>query len=274
MPSLGSYYLEGQIVGAAALWARYSYSQGITVGNNPPVGLVDSPVATAVTGWAIDTDSKGTPLTVTLNVDGVAFGSMTANISRPELVKTYGSGNHWLLVRHQARCRRAFTALMSMPTIPPMARYRTYRDADHLHQSPARGKIPDVQRVHLHTAGRGISGFRATPSQIQYTIDGGPPTVVTASVARPDLQASLGSTSHGFVIGLPQLKAGVHKVAVYAIDSTTQVLTLLGTKSATVVGPTGNKLPRAKSKRPPPRWSKGGPLSDGTTPKASISVRR
>ena len=56
--------------------------------------------------------------------------------------------------------------------------------------------------------------------------------------------SQLHSPNHGFSVILPQLKTGKHKVVVYAIDPATNALTMLGSRTSTVKGPTGNKLPR------------------------------
>ena len=265
----GNYYLEGVIDGAAG--TRYQYSvAALVIGNKPPIGLLDKPGTNTVTGWAIDPDAKATPLTVRIDVDGVTFATTTANINRKEIVKTYGNGKHGFSFNTASLPagihRVDIYANDSTDGTPTLIATQTIYS-----NHPPTGK-------YLTFNGSILTGWAfdpdsgATPSQILYTVDNGAPVKVTASVIRPELQKTLGSTDHGFVIGLPQLMAGKHTVTVYAIDSTTDALTLLGTKSVTIKGPTGNPLPQGAIEVASPTLIQGWAY-DSSVAQTSMSVR-
>jgi hypothetical protein len=57
----------------------------------------------------------------------------------------------------------------------------------------------------------------AAPIQILYQIDDLEPVLVMANVVRPDLQSTLKSKNHGFVVNL-SLGEGEHLVKVWAVD--------------------------------------------------------
>ena len=65
--------------------------------------------------------------------------------------------------------------------------------------------------------------------QVKLFIDGKAFKTIPANVVRPDLTATLGSPNHGFSFPLAKLPAGVHRLDVYAVDSASHALTLIGT---------------------------------------------
>ena len=74
---------------------------------------------------------------------------------------------------------------------------------------------------------------------VKLFIDGKAAATTTANLDRPDLAADLGTdaqgkTRHGYSIKLPTLKAGVHAIATYAVDTLTGTLVLLGSEELTV----------------------------------------
>ena len=80
------------------------------------------------------------------------------------------------------------------------------------------------------------------------------------------------ASSHGFSVTLPQLKAGTHTVAVYAVDTSTGKLVSLGSKTAKVTNPVGNALPTG-SITSASTTKLSVTASDSTTPKDAIQVR-
>ncbi|MEO9238409.1 MAG: hypothetical protein ABI418_09980, partial [Jatrophihabitantaceae bacterium] len=75
----------------------------VTVQNNP-IGMLDSavqlPYAVQLRGWAIDLNS-GAALTVKFTVDGLAAGTTTAGLARPDLAKAYplsGTGHGYSML--------------------------------------------------------------------------------------------------------------------------------------------------------------------------------
>ena len=88
----GSYYLEGQITNATG--TRYEYSDPMTVGNLPPIGVLESATATTVTGWVDDPDMPETSVVIDAQSDGVSFYTGPAAIDRPDLLPKLGSTPH------------------------------------------------------------------------------------------------------------------------------------------------------------------------------------
>jgi hypothetical protein len=80
--------------------------------------------------------------------------------------------------------------------------------------------------------------------EVRYSIDGNAPAFVAAGDNRPDLQGPYGSTAHGFSVTLPGLAAGLHTIAVYAVDNDNKALVLLGVKTVAVSPAAGQHLPK------------------------------
>ena len=59
----------------------------------------------------------------------------------------------------------------------------------------------------------------ANPANIEVAITGGPTQTFSADQSRPDLQAVLGSTDHGFTYSTPVLSAGSHTAYIYVVEA-------------------------------------------------------
>ncbi|WP_181431063.1 glycoside hydrolase family 6 protein [Curtobacterium sp. MCBD17_021] len=69
----------------------------VTVPVSAPVGRVDSVTSStsrrlSVSGWAFDRDAVGSPVTVTVRVDGRAVVGVAASAARPDVDRAYGAG--------------------------------------------------------------------------------------------------------------------------------------------------------------------------------------
>jgi hypothetical protein len=236
----GTYFLEARISNAAG--TRYAYSVPIVVaGNTAPTGSIDIAGPAALQGWAVDTDDKNASVTVRLDVDGITFKTMTANLSRPDLVATFGSANHGFSFDLTGLSKGTHKIeLFAQDTGSGAASLVASRTIN-TNQTPI-GSIDWFD-------GSILAGWTVDPDatssaiKIRYAVDNNAPVILTANATRGDLTQYFGSADHGFALVLPQLTAGNHTITVHAIDPVSQALTLLGTRTATVANLPGNPLP-------------------------------
>src|SRR5262249_33114951 len=64
------------------------------IGNQVPVGSVDSIANGKVTGWAFDFNAGANPINVSVYIDGTLFTTVSANRIRPDLQTAVGSTAH------------------------------------------------------------------------------------------------------------------------------------------------------------------------------------
>jgi len=62
--------------------------------STPPVGRLESARLTRVTGWALSPQAGAAPISVRLEINGVAIGTSVANVRRLALRRAFGSVNH------------------------------------------------------------------------------------------------------------------------------------------------------------------------------------
>jgi hypothetical protein len=234
-----------------------------------PIGTfrTDSTYST-LSGWSLDPNMPSASDTITVTVDGSVLTTGSATLPRADLTPLYGSANHGFSV--------------SLPSM-----------SVGVHQIDLFAKDAETQKYVLIAAesvntnqpptgslgqfdGASFKGWAfdanagSSPIQIQYTLDNNAPMVMTADVSRADLTSVVGSADHGFNVTLPQLTAGTHTLSVYAVDSSTDALTFLGRKTATVANAAG--LPTGSMRAPTSTLVKGW-ARDAATPSASIFVR-
>jgi len=264
----GTYYLEGRISNSTG--TRYTYSTSFLVGNQPPTGALDVRAGNKalITGWADDSDDPDTSINIRADSDGVTFYTGPANLDRPDLANTLSSTNHGFSV--------------DLTPLPPGWHTIKIYALDSTNGNPT---LIGTQRVYTNLPATGnfdsfngnmITGWAldpnagATASQIQIRIDNLPPIYAQANAARPDLPGN--ESAHGFSITLPQLMPGSHAVTIYAVDSTTGALTLLGKKIARTPDVTDNPLPIGAVNSLSATLVTGWAF-DASTPGSSINVR-
>ena len=257
----GTYYLEGRIVNAAG--TRYAYSSAFSLATAPPAGTVDDAGPAVVDGWVADPDDPTTPLTVTLNVDGTTFATMTANLDHANLPAADGPAHGY-----------SFDLTSLPPGIHTIALYAN----DTTSGDPVLQLSKTITTNRLPTGvfddfdGSTISGWAMDPDttapiQILYQLDDNSPVLATANGARGDA-----FNGHGFSITLPQLTAGTHNVTVWAIDANTGERVSLGTLPGSVINPVDNPLPTghldSASNTRVTGWA-----ADASVPSTAITVR-
>jgi hypothetical protein len=202
-------------------------SATVTVPAGAPFGALDRVVAgfggVQVSGWAADPDTGG-PIEVRVYADGTYAGSLTANVSRPDVAAAYpdwgplhgfdgfialGPGSHDVCAygintagsggNTTLGCATAY-----VPTGPPV------------------GSLDVVtgQAGGARVAGWAIDPDTSGPIDVHIYADGAIVAVVTANQSRPDVAAGHPGfgPNHGFdtVVALP---AGTHSVCAYAINA-------------------------------------------------------
>ncbi|HEY4328504.1 MAG TPA: hypothetical protein VGN88_02115 [Phycisphaerae bacterium] len=260
----GVYYLEGQITNTTG--TRYEYSGALTVGNLPPTGTINTATPTTITGWADDPDTPDAAVTIQAQSDGVTFFTGPANLDRPDLTQLSSTAHGFSI---------------DLTALPPGSHKIDIYAMD---TTATTSKLIGTKIINTNVLPSGhIDSFDGAtftgwamdpntgiaPSQIMYKIDGGIPWFATADASRPDLT---NASAHGFSVTLPQLKAGAHTITVYAVDSTSSKLVLLGSKTATVKNPLDNLLPKGSITSATP-LKIAGTANDPTAPKAAIFVR-
>ncbi len=238
--------------------------------NAAPTGYIDVAGPTTFSGWVADSDSGTTSLGVGLVVDGVYFTGQLANGTRNGLIPMFGSPNHGF----------SFDLSSLTPGLHKIDLYAA--DANNgisylIGSRQVNTNLLPAGWVDVNN-GTTVSGWAAdgnagaNSSQVRIVIDGNAPVLATANRSRNDLISLLGSPNHGFSVTLPQLTAGAHTIAVYAIDSTTFDQVLIANSAVTVAGPIGNPLPIGYAEVISATAVSGWAM-DTSSPTASINVR-
>jgi len=200
-------------------------------GNLLPKGHVDLLSATAAAGWAYDPSNSPAAVQIRIDIDGVIGTPFAANLARPDLVATIGSKFHGFshpLSLTPGAHKIDIYALDLTTATPTLLTSQIVNDPaprgflDSLTQSSAQGWAF-------------LPALGSSPATVRLDIDGIPTAIVTASLSRPDLTATLGSPDHGFFITLPKLLAGSHSIKLYLLDPITLTPTLLASKTLIAV---------------------------------------
>lgn len=201
------------------------------LGNIAPTGAVSIINTTVISGWAFDANLGAAPATVKITIDGKTAALLQANGQSDDMTATLGSADHGF----------SFDA----STIPYGKHKIQVYVADNV-----TGKFTLIGQGNLtvdvaplgaleSADAKTITGWAYDPDtlaksvNVKIYIDGKAATIASANVARTDLTFPAnadGTTTvkHGFVAHLGALKAGLHRIDVYAVDTLTGALTLIG----------------------------------------------
>ena len=208
------------------------------VTNAAPIGHVDTVNSSVLSGWALDPDIGANPVTINVYVDDTSFGSFTANGSRPDLTKPFGSPNHGFAV--------------NLSTLPAGSHSITVTAVDDRTSDESEVVIfDDFINNHVPIGsfdainGKSIAGWaydQDAPSMalpVDVYVDGVFSTTLTAGQARADVDQVLGSPNHAFSGSLPAMSFGTHKIDLYASESQGNVSVLIGSKTVVNSRPIG-----------------------------------
>ncbi len=178
-----------------------------------PIGAVDTFTGAEIAGWAFDSATPSTPLTVVITIDGTAH-SITANASRPDLKAALGTDK---------------VGFFYVPTLTAGTHNVTVAEIDPSNGSAITLKTGTVKSGPIGSVdilnGAVVAGWAfdaiapTTPLTIHVTIDGTVHTLTTG--ARPDVGTPLGNPDVGFFYDPPALSAGNHSMTVAVVDPQT-----------------------------------------------------
>jgi subtilisin family serine protease len=201
------------------------------LGRQPPRGNVDVFDNNHVVGWVFDPNAGAKPVTVKLLIDGKVAQTGSANLVRNDLTPVVGSANHgfsFTLPQLSGKHTVQVVAQDFSPYTLPLPNVT-------LKSKVLSGPAAPIGFVDVANA-TVVKGWTldqdtpAAPVMVQVNVDGNSVGTATANLSRPDLMAKYGSANHGFSIDLPTLTAGFHTIDVYALDTTTNAPTLLGSR--------------------------------------------
>ncbi len=229
--------LSGKIGGSRRLNAAQSLQ--VLIGAQAPIGAVEVVNSSVISGYAFDFNAGRNAISVRVVIDGVTYTPVVANVERPELEATLGSTGHGFVIATPTL--GSGTHAVSVYALDnPNGTATLLGTGSFTTVAAPVGYVDGASRV-------GVSGWaldQDTPTQainVRLYIDGVLYMTVATSSLRGDVNAAYSvSGNHGFYIALPELSVGIHRVDVYALDSTTSALTLVGTRTIdTNRAPTG-----------------------------------
>jgi hypothetical protein len=200
-----------------------------TMANRLPIGLIESATPVAVTGWALDPNAGGQPITVQLWIRGRLAATVTAAAIRDDLTPAYGSPNHGYAIARPPR-----------PIGSYLVEVKALDSNTGLYLSLGKRVVnvrAPVGAVEAATTER-LAGWAFSsrageaPINVRIVINGRLYGVFTANGSRPDLLPRVGSVNHGYDIQLDPaiFRRGGNLVRVFAIDPLTGRQNVLGTR--------------------------------------------
>lgn len=209
------------------------------VTNNAPIGNIEVVNSSVVAGWALDPDSGNTPSTINVYVDDTLFSTGTASLSRPDLVPFHGSANHGFIVDLSTLPAGSHSVTVTVMDNRTSDENEVVIFDDFINNTVPVGSFDAVSGTKLFgwaydadAPGSGIA--------VDIYVDGVYAATTTANLARPDVDAFLGSPNHAFSADLPSLSFGTHKIDVYAAESQGNVSVLIGSQTVTNNRPLGS----------------------------------
>lgn len=206
--------------------------------NKVAVGFLDTITRQQASGWAYDPDRSDASIPIQIVVDGNVLKTVNADQNRGDLTGVIGSANH------------GFT--ISLSDLPPGSHTVTVNAVDtnttstplvFLGQAAAANPAPigfiDAASKTQVTGWAFDTDAGAAPLTIQIRVDNNVVSTTQASVDRPDLQAVVGSTAHGFTVNLSNIAPGPHRISLWGIDQPSGQATKLDEKIIENRLPTG-----------------------------------
>jgi hypothetical protein len=203
------------------------------IDNTKPFGFVDFANQVAVKGWAYDPDSAGTPVQVIVELDGVRDAPHAADQERDDLLRVLSDAFHSFVI--QTPTHLAGTHTVRVIAIDTFTGEEVVLGTKKFVNKAPRGQV-------LSVTATGVTGWAQDPDQpftttrVLLQIDGGDITINLANRATtPALTKAIGSPNHGFAIPYAKLSRGNHVIKLFAVDTVTNVSTLIGTKVLSVL---------------------------------------
>jgi subtilisin family serine protease len=200
-----------------------------TMANRLPAGSIESATPVAVSGWALDPNAGGQPISVQLWVRGRLTATVTAAATRDDLTPAYGSPNHGFAI-----------AMPPLPLGSYLVEVKALDSDTGLYLSLGKRVVnvrAPVGAVEIATTER-FAGWAYSsrvgeaPLNVRVVINGRLYGTFMANGTRPDLLPRLGSPNHGYDIRVAPsvFRKGMNLVRIWAIDPLTGKPSLLGTR--------------------------------------------
>jgi len=199
------------------------------MGNQTPTGAVEVLNNTMISGWAFDPNLGATAATVRITMDGVTVAQFAASDSREDLADTLGSSEHGF--SYDTTGTPYGKHAMKVYVLDDATGKQTLIGQGTLTVTTA--PTGDVESA----SAKSVMGWaldsdtQAKSTQVKLFLDGKAWMTASANIARPDLAETDAAGSHGYKFNLGTIKAGIHRVDVYAVDSLTGALTLIGSET-------------------------------------------
>jgi subtilisin family serine protease len=204
------------------------------VGNQRPIGHVDALSRAGVSGWAYDYNGGVRPVAVALLADGKFLAATTAATDRADLGAAFGSPGHAF-----SFAGSTFDSLgpgshtiqvyaIDIPGFGPTLAPTLLRTAVLQSQAP-------IGSLDIFSSARAIGwsldlDTPGSPVTVRLFLDGNDAGGGSAAAFRQDLQNQFGTGSHGFDFAIPTLSPGLHRLDMYAEDTTSHALTYIASR--------------------------------------------
>ncbi len=193
--------------------------------NFTPTGRFERADSTHVTGWAYDQNAGVNPINVHIYIDGVPTANITANLPRPDLVKSkkIPDPNHGFdyqlpadlsIGKHIIDIYAINIPEGKNPKLPGSP-----KRINTINYLPT-GRFESADSIHA-TGWAYDKNAGVNPINVHIYIDGVPTANITANLPMPDLVKSkkIPDPNHGFDYQLPaDLSIGKHIIDIYAIN--------------------------------------------------------
>lgn len=227
------YAIDAQAGSAPPVLLGASY-----VTNAPPTGHVDQVGNTLIKGWALDPDLGAGAAQVSVYVDDFLYTTVDANETRSDLTRIFGSPNHGFTINLTDLGLTSHSITVTVHDNRTSNQDEIVIYDDFINNRQPQGSFEAASNGQL----KGWAWDPDAPGTavaVDVYVDGVFSKTASANLHRDDLQASIGSSDHGFAIDSPALSFGTHRIDVYAAESQGNVSTLIGSKTVTNARPTG-----------------------------------
>jgi hypothetical protein len=194
------------------------------MGNQPPKGAVEVLNNAEISGWAFDPNLGAAPVTIRIMMDNTLVYEGAADSTRGDLSEQLGSSDHGF--SFDASSLPYGKHAMKVFAIDSITGKQTQIGAGTLIVNEAPEGALLTTGTKLVTGWALDSDTAAKSIQVKLFLDG--KSWLTTTAKEPQADAPDAATSHGFTFKLPAMKAGVHRIDAYAVDSLTGALTLIG----------------------------------------------
>jgi hypothetical protein len=209
------------------------------LGNQTGTGGIESLDPSTISGWAYDPTLGAAAAAVQVSIDGVTYPSILAGNPDDNAPAVAGSGGHGFSFDVPDLSYGKHTVKVFVLNNVTGTPTQIGQGSIVVNQPPT-GAIES-------TLDKTLTGWAQDPDtptasvKVKLYVDGKSSSTSTAGISRPDLTDSLDSANHGYSFKLNALKPGIHRVDVYAVDSLTGALILVGTSQIDTNQPaTGN----------------------------------